>query len=259
MHPVGPEPAAVYWRRRALVAGGAVVLLVILVMIIKAAAGGGSEAPKANTRSNDAVPTLSGSPSPIEETPFCTQADIEVEAEATDSTFPAPAKPTFTVAVRNKGIIKCVIDPASVNVHITSGDDRIFDSGDNCDVAGEGQEPPANTESETEPDTGATQSDEELLDELDGAEVETTVDPIEPADDAGLTSADALSGLTPPASSQVVLLEPGSTEPILVPWTRERSAPSCEDYLLTTPGNGTYHAVFTVAGVASNDVVFELS
>jgi hypothetical protein len=230
-----------------VVVGAAIVLILVIAMIVRAATSGGDEDKKAApVSSKSPLPSLE-SPAPTVAVPDCTKADMEVEAEATDSTFASPAKPTFTVAVTNNGTLKCVIDPESVHIHVTSGEDRIFDSDDNCNV----EVDPASDPGGNEPAGWETQSDEDLLAELDG----------DPA--AQTESADAGPGLgsaTPPnTGSEVVLLEPGATEAIPVSWSRERSAPSCEAYLLTTPGNGTYHAVFSVAGVESGDVVFALS
>jgi hypothetical protein len=275
MHPAGPEPPAVYWRRRALVVGAAIVLIVVIVMIVKAAAGGGGSDKDVAATPLESAPLESAlSEPPAVEVPDCTRSDVEVEAEATDSSFASPAKPTFTVSVRNKGGIKCVIDPSAVHVHVTSGDDRIFDSDDNCDDT---STEPAGGAGGTEAEPAgalASQSDEELLAELDNASgEEASVDAAEgsTADqtvvdlDASNPAADDVlapppdAATSPGAGQEVVLLEPGATEALLVPWNRERSAPTCEAYLLTTPGNGTYHAVFTVAGVESGDVTFELS
>jgi hypothetical protein len=271
MHPVGPEPPAVYWRRRALVVGAAIVLLVVIVMIVKAAAsGGGGEGDVVATPSGSAPLESALSESPTAQVPDCTQTDIEVEAEATDSSFANPAKPTFTVAVRNKGGIKCVIDPSAVHVHVTSGDDRIFDSDDNCDQPAAGTVSGASDDQTQPQDALTSQSDEELLAELDDTGAEDSTGDAEtgvvvPDPDTSNSAADDVlapppgAATSPETGQEVVLLEPGATEALLVPWSRERSAPTCEAYLMTEPGNGTYHAVFTVAGVESGDVTFELS
>jgi hypothetical protein len=233
-----------------VVVGAAIVLIVVFVMIVKAAAGGGGDDDKkAAPPSLSPVPSLSEE-APADTVPDCTGTDIDVEAEATDSSFTDPAKPTVTVAVRNKGSIKCVIDPAAVHIHVTSGSDRIFDSDDNCDaVADPGAD---DLEEPEEPVSGETLSDEELLAELDAAPGPDESSAAETPD----TSDPA--ALPPAVGNELVLLEPGATESVSVSWNRERSAPECEPHLLTTPGAGTYHAVFAVAGVESQDVTFAL-
>src|SRR5690606_6740436 len=55
LHPVGPEPASVYWRRRIVVILGVVVVLGLLWWLISP---GGSSAPVAATASPTPLPTL---------------------------------------------------------------------------------------------------------------------------------------------------------------------------------------------------------
>jgi hypothetical protein len=54
------------------------------------------------------------------------------------------------------------------------------------------------------------------------------------------------------------LLAPGASETFQVNWNRQRSAPECTS-VSATPGAGTYHAVLTIQGIASNDATFTLS
>jgi hypothetical protein len=252
----------VYWRRRAVVVGAAIVLIVVIVMIIRAAGSGGDGKTAATPITT--VGSLTTSPPATELPPDCTRTDLEVGAEAVASYFENPAKPTFSVSVTNTGTVKCVIDPEAVNIVITSGTDPVFDSDDNCGDAGTG---PA--ENDAGDSTGAAGpeelSDAELLSELDappavgaGNEAGTTPVATETGGVAGDPLIEPLTGSTGSTMGTQVLLEPGVAQQIPVTWDRERSAPECEPYLLTTPLPGTYHAVFTVAGVESNDVVFDL-
>jgi hypothetical protein len=261
LHPVGPESPAVYWRRRAVVVAIAIALIIVVVMIVKAAVGGGSDKEASTPPKGEPLPSLSSSGAPAAQVPDCTRTDIDVEAAATDSTFASPAKPTFTVSVRNKGAVKCVIDPAAVHIHVTSGSDRIFDSDDNCDAAADDAANSAADAADAAADSDPpAQSDEEFLEELDTADAtaDTADDAADTAADAAATTPDAAQTEPATTTGELVLLEPGATQQVLVSWNRERSAPSCEPHLLTTPGNGTYHAVLTVVGVESDDIVFSL-
>ncbi|NYI42556.1 hypothetical protein [Demequina lutea] len=54
------------------------------------------------------------------------------------------------------------------------------------------------------------------------------------------------------------LLAPAANETFQVTWDRKRTAPQCTT-VTAAPGAGTYHAVLTIQGIASNDATFTLS
>ncbi|MDR2254167.1 MAG: hypothetical protein LBD97_10015 [Bifidobacteriaceae bacterium] len=147
LHPVGPEPVAVYWRRRAAVLAGLVIVIVLLVMIVKAIAGaGGSAGPGAGTPTPTiamvtAPPTTPAGPQAcvadqLRGAGLATGADIYLEKASggpdyqTDEPVPLQAK------VKNTSSTDCVIVNNAHNVvlHVVSGVDtnllRIFDSAD---------------------------------------------------------------------------------------------------------------------------------
>jgi hypothetical protein len=129
LHPVGPEPAAVYWRRRAVVIGGLVVVVAVIVMIVNALAHRGD---------GDAKPPPSSPPAsaPATSAPVipaaCEAGQLTVVLKPTADSF-TPAEPVvFNADVTNTGKKACAVTPGpeTVVLHVVSGTDRIFDSAD---------------------------------------------------------------------------------------------------------------------------------
>jgi hypothetical protein len=244
-----------------VVVGVAIVLIVVLVMIIKAAAGGGDDGKKAaTTPSTSPLPSLTTTAPPAVQAAPCTRTGIDVEAEATASSFAAGVKPAFLLNVTNNGTVSCVVDPDTVSVVITSGSDQIFDSAHQC--GGEsGTEETSATESEGLPAVeDDTPSDEEILDELDSTGADSTGATSAATGTATATgtdpAADARAGAGISASAPIA---PGTTGTVPYTWSRERSDENCEPFILqSAPQPGTYHAAFSVAGVEAEDLVFSL-
>ncbi|MCL1898217.1 MAG: hypothetical protein FWG16_05290 [Micrococcales bacterium] len=137
LHPVGPEPPAVYWRRRAVVVGGLILVLVVLVMIIKACAGGGGgDQPKASpsVKAADSLPSAEAPAAPA--TAECTAAEIEVISR--NSGPFTPGQPIVVGAeITNNGSRACSVVPSAQNVqlHVISGSDKIFETSHCADQA----------------------------------------------------------------------------------------------------------------------------
>ncbi|MDR0365642.1 MAG: hypothetical protein LBH68_02250, partial [Bifidobacteriaceae bacterium] len=218
IHPVGPEPAAVYWRRRAAVLAGIVVVLVVLVMVIKALAPSStkSDTPKPSTKPTASATATAAA---VRE---CTKEDltgaktmlqVEEGPVATADVFLTSTKPEFpesepvvlNAKVGNVSSSKCTIrnNAHNVSLNVVSGDkerneaDRIFDSSD-C----------------------ATKVEK----------------------DAG----------------DLITLEPGKTTVIPVSWEPVRSQQGCRDTDAkpSRSKNATYRAMVTVVGVDSDETSF---
>jgi hypothetical protein len=141
IHPVGPEPAAVYWRRRAAVVAGIVIVIVLLVMIIKALASGPSSDAKSPppTGKQSSAPAESGSAQPkiaacsakqLAGARLAAGADILLTHDKNAYTAAEPV--TLVAQVKNTSAEDCSLrnNPHTVVLKVMSGSDRIFDSSD---------------------------------------------------------------------------------------------------------------------------------
>lgn len=137
LHPVGPNPARVYWVRRI-----AVLLAIALVVAgigLGAWAAGliGGDSADAVSPGDDAAAVVdpsgdeadAGAPAaPVD----CTPADLQL-AVATDAVqYPAGVNPVLQVTVTNAGSTACTVDAGDVarEVIISSGSDRIWSTKD---------------------------------------------------------------------------------------------------------------------------------
>ena len=134
-HPVGPLPAAVYWRRRLVVLALALGLVAGLTWLAAALLGGPADGerataaastelpaldrvvpsveavrtprvPEASTAAPSASPSPSPSPSPQAGGP-CADADLAVDVRA-PAEVRVGSKPTLELVVRNTGSVPCV-------------------------------------------------------------------------------------------------------------------------------------------------------
>lgn len=137
--PVGPEPAATYWRRRAVVASTAVLVLALLY----AALPGGDDAPDRlaetpapTTAPATAAPTATPAPS-VAAVPICQPEALTVEALADADSYSVGSSPKLTLRVTNKGAAPCTRDlgQAAIELLVFSGSDRIWSS-DDCAPGG---------------------------------------------------------------------------------------------------------------------------
>ena len=149
LHPVGPEPARVYWRRR-LVLLLAVVALVLLVVVLTtrggradpvAADSGSAAAPESApdpARAAGEAPAAEPEPSAgptagADDAPRCEADQLQVAVSTDAGSYGAEAAPRFTLEATNTGETPCTADLAlseDVELLLVSGKDRIWSSRD---------------------------------------------------------------------------------------------------------------------------------
>lgn len=165
LHPVGPLPAAHYWRRRAVL--GVVVLLVLL--LLRSCIGGGAANKNAlvaavptQTPTQAATPTASPTPAPtvtatprptttgattatpsVAATPStgpvesCPDSVLVVVASADAPSYAVGAQPVLRLSVRNGSRVACRrnFGGAAIELRVLSGNDRLWSS-DDCTTGG---------------------------------------------------------------------------------------------------------------------------
>jgi hypothetical protein len=145
MHPVGPEPASVYWRRRIIVIIGILVVLGLLWWLISP---GGSSAPASSSASptplptlTSAAPTTSASPSTSVSGAPCADTDITVSVTTDQQTYSVGGPVEFVMKISNTGTVPCVRDVGTLanTFVITSGGFDVWNS-DACSSGDESQE-----------------------------------------------------------------------------------------------------------------------
>ncbi|GEL95320.1 hypothetical protein [Cellulomonas composti] len=146
-------PRRVFWVRRLVVLGVPLLLVGLVVWVL---AGRGSDAaaqtaptPKAGVTSGAPVPDATTAPTKADEqlqddldelsrkaavsgVVVCDAASLQVDATATAGSFAGSTKPTFTIAVTNRGDEACLVDAGDEfrTVLVTSGKDRVWSSTD---------------------------------------------------------------------------------------------------------------------------------
>ncbi|MDR0594283.1 MAG: hypothetical protein LBG60_13755 [Bifidobacteriaceae bacterium] len=142
IHPVGPEPAAVYWRRRAGVLVGVLVVVIVLVMIIKALASGDSDKPPAPKSSPPASSPSASASADQAAAAACTAKDLTGAKLAPDGSdilltksqdsYAEGQTVIFSAKVKNTSDKDCSLHNNARNIvlHVVSNEDRIFDSAD---------------------------------------------------------------------------------------------------------------------------------
>jgi hypothetical protein len=142
--PVGPLPAATYWRRRAL---AALAVLAVLVLAALPLRGGGdddvltsADPTAAPTAPLTADPTAAPTASPTQ-APTCPDDVLEVTASSDAEDYPVGSTARLELAVRNTGTVPCVraLGQGAVELVVTSGEDRIWSS-DDCAPGGDAGE-----------------------------------------------------------------------------------------------------------------------
>ena len=132
--PVGPEPAATYWRRRALVSLAAAGMVVVALLPL----GGGDDVLTAPEPTPSAGPTAQPTSSPEPAEPeLCPDDALEVLATADAQSYPVGGTARFELTVRNTGPAPCLraLGQGAVELFVTSGEDRIWSS-DDCAPGG---------------------------------------------------------------------------------------------------------------------------
>jgi hypothetical protein len=138
IHPIGPEPAAVYWRRRAWALAGIVIVVVVIILIIHALVSGNE--PKGGPT---AKPVVSKPPAAKPAEPAaCTAEQIgnahsgaageDINLTPDKPSFPDGEPVTFRAQVKNTSDKACTLrnNDHFVSLNIASGSDRIYDSSD---------------------------------------------------------------------------------------------------------------------------------
>ena len=126
-NPVGPQPAAVYWRRRLVVLLGllAVVVIIVLIVVRPGTENAGQETPSPQ-------PTTSNTPVVVDEGGACNPAVITIDPVTDQSSYAAGVQPQLSMSITNTGPVACTFEiPADGQVFsIVSGADPIWTSTD---------------------------------------------------------------------------------------------------------------------------------
>ncbi len=142
LHPVGPEPPAVYWRRRLLV--GLAILVALIIVVIMLWPGGGSDSKPLTLGTPSASPTGSVSPSASPSgsaSPAvgaeCPDDAIKVTAEIAKQTNPVGSPIQFTMLIANSSTGTCSrnVGPRVNTITVTSGGYHAWSS-DDCNPGG---------------------------------------------------------------------------------------------------------------------------
>lgn len=130
-HPVGEQPANIYWRRRLFV----IIAIVVVALFLWWAISALSSSPGAKTPTTTPDPTNSVSTSPTSSAAAdpgrtCTGDDYTVATDV-PAEVSASKKVTFTVTVTSTADSPCIIDPTKDSkLTVRSGSDAWFDSSD---------------------------------------------------------------------------------------------------------------------------------
>jgi hypothetical protein len=137
--PVGPLPAAVYWRRRAVALAVVIGLLVVLGGLL-GRLGGDDEpdvlaVPTPSASAGEAAPTPSATPEPVGP---CGDDVLEVQGTAEAADVAVGAGTRLVLTVRNTGTVPCTrgLGQGAVELVVTSGEDRVWSS-DDCAPGGD--------------------------------------------------------------------------------------------------------------------------
>jgi hypothetical protein len=132
-HPVGEQPANIYWRRRLFLIIAIVVLALFLWWAISAltsSKGTPTHSPSGASSPETTVSTSPTSTAAADPGRTCTGDDYTV-ATAIAADVPASKKAPFTVTVTSTADSPCIIDPtADSKLTVRSGNDQWFDSSD---------------------------------------------------------------------------------------------------------------------------------
>jgi hypothetical protein len=136
LHPIGPLPAAVYWRRRLVL----LAALLAALFVLRACVGGG-DAPRTTgagptptvTRSAATKPSPTPSRSLVRTGPVtCTDAMLQLTVTSDAKTYPVGSSPRFVLRVANTSDRSCRRDLGGkpLELRVYSGEDRIWSSDD---------------------------------------------------------------------------------------------------------------------------------
>lgn len=136
--PIGPLPAATYWRRRAVVALALLLALWLLARLAGSLGGDDTLAPAAAPSPSSPAPSSRPpTPSPSPAPGPCGDDVLEVRATAAAEDVAPGARTALTLSVRNTGPVPCVraLGQGAVELLVTSGEDRVWSS-DDCAPGG---------------------------------------------------------------------------------------------------------------------------
>lgn len=142
LHPVGPEPPAVYWRRRLLV--GFAILVVLIIVVVMFWPGGGTDSrplvpspSPSSSESGSASPSPSGSPTSSPVGDECSDSAIQVTAESAKQTYPIGSTIEFAMLIANSSGETCNrnVGPRVNTFVVTSGGYHAWSS-DDCNPGG---------------------------------------------------------------------------------------------------------------------------
>lgn len=158
-HPVGSQPASVYWRRRLVFAGTLLLLAVLLVVTARVLfSEDGAAAPPAGQGSPSGHPTPTHptttptTSQPVSSTPSashttgasisgsmssappqrCNRGDLQVQAVTDHASYSVGDKPKLMLQVTNTGKDRCVQDLADpqIELRVYNGESRVWGSHD---------------------------------------------------------------------------------------------------------------------------------
>ena len=138
LHPIGGQPAWVYWARRAGLVVALVAVIVIGIVLFRPPEPENVPAVPAASATSSSQPAPS---TPATETPSATPSPTgPLACDQTNSGLSVAgyqkvkqdAKQSFKVGVKNTGAQPCVLDltATSFSLTVTSGDDRIWSTAD---------------------------------------------------------------------------------------------------------------------------------
>jgi hypothetical protein len=124
--PVGPQPAAVYWKRRAIVLIGLVAVIVIILLIVFRP-GGNNPTPTPSVS-----PPASSAASDPDEVAACTAEQVTLTAVTDKGGYDAGEQPMLSMTITNIGAAPCTINAGTEAQEyiIASGSEKYWSSRD---------------------------------------------------------------------------------------------------------------------------------
>lgn len=132
-HPVGDQPAEIYWKRRLLAVLGIVGVIAFVWVLIAAATGGDGKGSESTPgASPDATTSAAAASDSTDAARACGASDVTITTTANPATVAEDVLPAFDVNLAHTGASACMIDTEAdgTELLITSGDDRIYSSND---------------------------------------------------------------------------------------------------------------------------------
>jgi hypothetical protein len=129
-HPVGRQPASVYWRRRLVLGIGLLVVVVVILLIVFAPKGG---TPAADPSKSSHPAASSNTPNPAStKAPACDKGDLTVTASVDQKSYSAESQPQLSFTITNDSASACTVSAGSDKqvFQITSGKEVYWTSTD---------------------------------------------------------------------------------------------------------------------------------